>query len=484
MQSCTTLRYNRATLLSIREKLAGCGHDPMHPLSGPYDCSCGSFSLDTPSGVRLVVGNAPSTRINISERALSIWSLNVRSLVKHHQSLRDMIEKDSPDLIFITETWLQDADTAIINLAFPPNYTVFTLNRTSRGVGIAMAIKSCFPAEWKALDLPACESASFKVAFSHQFTLSGMLIYRPPGNDTVFKAALVVVVSSLASKCANFNIVGDLNIHLDLRSLAPINTFLADLEAMQLNQLVTSPTHTGGHILDPFFTTLERATASDPMVVGWTDHLLVKVSCFIADPQFKPVDRLILKRNWHKLKLEEFFKILEAQPLGILLNVEQGYEQFCNWILAALDSLIPMRWSKCHAKVPSPWYNDTLADLKRACRQAERAWRKSFDSTLKSLYFAQLKIYHRTICQTRAAYYAFEFQNNPNPSKLIFKVLKDLMGKRATSVEICTDSHCESLASFFVEKVQAIYRGFTSSVPDTEQTGVTATVHDTLSSLP
>ncbi|KAJ1105331.1 hypothetical protein NDU88_002739 [Pleurodeles waltl] len=77
------------------------------------------------------------------------------------------------------------------------------------------------------------------------------------------------------------------------------------------------------------------------------------------------------------------------------------------------------------------------------------------------------------VCQTRASFYAQQFQNSTNPSKLIFKVLKDLMAKRVIAGEICSDSHCEGLASFFHEKVQAIYRTFPTGSLMLEQVGRT-----------
>ncbi|KAJ1210604.1 hypothetical protein NDU88_005966 [Pleurodeles waltl] len=237
--------------------------------------------------------------------------------------------------------------------------------------------------------------------------------------------------------------------------------------------MITFPTHKGGHILDPFFTNLEGLRVLGSSQLVWTDHMLVKMACSLSDSPFVSQDRFVLKRHWNKLSLEDFYHQLEKAPLGPLTEVDCGYDSFCEWISGALDSLIPMCWSKCHRKEPSPWYDTSLASLKRVCRQAERLWRKSYDSDLKICYLAKIKIYHRAVCQTRASFYAQQFQNSTNPSKLIFKVLKDLMAKRVIAGEICSDSHCEGLASFFHEKVQAIYRTFPTGSLMLEQVGRT-----------
>ncbi|KAJ1176518.1 hypothetical protein NDU88_001796 [Pleurodeles waltl] len=248
--------------------------------------------------------------------------------------------------------------------------------------------------------------------------------------------------------------------------------------------MITFPTHKGGHILDPFFTNLEGLRVLGFSQLVWTDHMLVKMACSLSDSPFVSQDRFVLKRHWNKLSLEDFYHQLEKAPLGPLTEVDCGYDSFCEWISGALDSLIPMCWSKCHRKEPSPWYDTSLASLKRVCRQAERLWRKSYDSDLKICYLAKIKIYHRAVCQTRASFYAQQFQNSTNPSKLIFKVLKDLMAKRVIAGEICSDSHCEGLASFFHEKVQAIYRTFPTGSLMLEQVGRTLGEGECLSILP
>ncbi|KAJ1186154.1 hypothetical protein NDU88_002937 [Pleurodeles waltl] len=433
-------------------------------------------SASTFSGAPSLIRSLGPAVKRIGQRDLSIWSLNVRSVVKHYQEIYDLLADGSPDVLFLTETWLQDSDSSITNLAFPPEYAIFTLNRTTRGGGIAMVTKRCYPCQWKAAELLGCEGALFKIAFSHQFTFSGLLIYRPPGCDSVFRATLPEYISIEALGCANFNVVGDLNLHLDCPSLPTIRSFLADLEALQLSQMITFPTHKGGHILDPFFTNLEGLRVLGSSQLVWTDHMLVKMACSLSDSPFVSQDRFVLKRHWNKLSLEDFYHQLEKAPLGPLTEVDCGYDSFCEWISGALDSLIPMCWSKCHRKEPSPWYDTSLASLKRVCRQAERLWRKSYDSDLKICYLAKIKIYHRAVCQTRASFYAQQFQKSTNPSKLIFKVLKDLMAKRVIAGEICSDSHCEGLASFFHEKVQAIYRTFPTGSLMLEQVGRTLVV--------
>ncbi|KAJ1166683.1 hypothetical protein NDU88_007080 [Pleurodeles waltl] len=248
--------------------------------------------------------------------------------------------------------------------------------------------------------------------------------------------------------------------------------------------MITFPTHKGGHTLDPFFTNLEGLRVLGSSQLAWTDHMLVKMACSLSDSPFVSQERFVLKRHWNKLSLEDFYHQLEKAPLGPLTEVDCGYDSFCEWISGALDSLIPMCWSKCHRKEPSPWYDTSLASLKRVCRQAERLWRKSYDSDLKICYLAKIKIYHRAVCQTLASFYAQQFQNSTNPSKRIFKVLKDLMAKRVIAGELCSDSHCEGLASFFYEKVQAIYCTFPTGSLMLEQVGRTLGEGECLSILP
>ena len=75
-------------------------------------------------------------------------------------------------------------------------------------------------------------------------------VYRPPGSCSMaFLDEFMSFVAFLSSIKNQFIIVGDFNIHVDVHGGDGLK-FLMLIDALNLDQLVTAPTHLYGHTLD------------------------------------------------------------------------------------------------------------------------------------------------------------------------------------------------------------------------------------------
>lgn len=97
---------------------------------------------------------------------MKILYLNVRSLAKHYMESYDLIEDESPDVFFLTESWLTDVMVAEPGLALPQGFSILTVNRESRGGGIAVIFKSCHRCSFVKEDVAWCKCARFVISFS------------------------------------------------------------------------------------------------------------------------------------------------------------------------------------------------------------------------------------------------------------------------------------------------------------------------------
>lgn len=85
------------------------------------------------------------------------------------------------------------------------------------------------------------------------------------------------------------------------------------------------------------------------------------------------------------------------------------------------------------------------------------------------LYRDAIKAYHNLIRKARAEHFANKMKNSSNPSKTIFSLLKDMMKPPSDSESfISTNSQCEELAKFFIEKVEQIYDTFDPDIKDSD----------------
>lgn len=352
---------------------------------------------------------------------------------------------------------MTDATVAEPGLALPTGYSILTLNRETRGGGIAVIFKSCHRCLFVKEDVAGCECACFVISFSAHSSFTGLLVYRPPGPISAFKSAIIEAVSSLALTAANFSLIGDLNIHFDHPSDSEISSLVADFAACQLRQLVIGPTHTAGHLLDPVFSNLHSLLVKTPSPVCWSDHFLVSISLPLSESVSRVDPRATFRRCWHKLKLEDLHAILTSCPPIPDTDPEQAYKLLCDWILFALDTLIPAKWSKGRCSSSNPWYNDSLATLRRACKKLERVWRREYNLGAKKSYQDAIKQYHKAIHLARGAYLTNEIKSSKNPVKSIFKILNDFKTRKDPSTPVITSGQqCEDLATFFVQKVEAI----------------------------
>ena len=73
---------------------------------------------------------------------INLTLLNVRSVNNKTTLLSELIQEKQIDLFAITETWLQEGDTFVINELCPPGYNYLGLPRvTSRGVVLDLFLR-------------------------------------------------------------------------------------------------------------------------------------------------------------------------------------------------------------------------------------------------------------------------------------------------------------------------------------------------------
>lgn len=203
--------------------------------------------------------------------------INPRSLCKHAQHINDLILSDNLDCLFITETWLKSWCNPDIVCALPTDYLIHRQDRPEqRGGGLASIYRSSLKySVFEISDLRGAESIGFCFQLEDSFAFSGALVYRPPGPNNIFLESLGDIVSTLALKFANFTLLGDFKIHLDIQSDLGATQFRETMATLGLKQHILTPTHNAGHTLDGICSNLTTLTVKDPVSFTWSDHKLI-----------------------------------------------------------------------------------------------------------------------------------------------------------------------------------------------------------------
>jgi exonuclease III len=244
----------------------------------------------------------PSTKV---DKVIDFCLYNVRSVVNKSLAIRDFIIDNDLDLIALTETWLTDDSDHTIDQLTPEGYSIINVPREDKvGGGIALLYKSN-------LNIRSINSNTFNTFEKLECTVTlptGLytivIIYRPPCNQKngftllSFLDEFEHFLSQVVPLSNKLIITGDFNIPIGHDSPSSLE-FEHLLQSYNMKQLVTSPTHDAGNILDLIITNISQKNISAISLKnpGLSDHSAVLFQ--LAD--VKP-DVIKISRNFRNIK--------------------------------------------------------------------------------------------------------------------------------------------------------------------------------------
>ena len=211
--------------------------------------------------------------------------LNARSMRNKTSPIRDLVVEQDIDCLAITETWLRSDDADVINKVCPTGYDFYHVTRGSKGGGVALLFKKGLPFE---------RNSSIKRQFkSFEFTdlimqrsssaLRIVIVYRPPPSKnnkctvTMFFNEFPLLLENLATTAGPILLAGDFNFKVGNNQDRTATRFTRLLNAFNLKQNISSPTHNSGSILDLIITRADENIASQFIICypELSDHYMV-----------------------------------------------------------------------------------------------------------------------------------------------------------------------------------------------------------------
>ncbi len=241
-------------------------------------------------------------RETVFSRAPSRWELlNARSARKRKDTIREHLIDHNTDVMFLTETWLQEEETPTIKELTPLGYKCVGAARPkakrkankqnlTKGGGLAIIYKGDFKVRKCRVSVhyQSFEYLDAKVTTPYR-AIRTVVLYRPPSSATSgFLKDFSSLLADLGDVVGPLMIVGDFNVHIDDRNSPVTNSFVQLLDEHGLTQHVSTPTHKNGHILDLFITKNHMDTAPE---ISETDHLIADHSSVVATVHVGPPPR-------------------------------------------------------------------------------------------------------------------------------------------------------------------------------------------------
>ncbi|KAJ1134487.1 hypothetical protein NDU88_000938 [Pleurodeles waltl] len=391
--------------------------------------------------------------------------INTRSVHRHAIELWNLIDSTTPDIAFLTETWMNPSSTPDIAIAIPDGYKIIRKDRTNCiGGGIAIAHKSSIRISTHVDDsLPDAEHLHFAIHSDPKTTLRGTLMYRPPGPRTKFSEDIADFVSPHALPSTDYILLGDLNFHLENHTDNNTTALLDNLANQGLKQLVNTPTHHAGHTLDPIFASSKHISFSHTTELAWSDHSRVhfsfKKTTVHHHTQQPP------RRQWNRITTEQLTSTLSQNQPTSTTDPNEAANNLTSWISDCANLLAPLKTqanTNNHKK--NSWFTPDLKDSKKECRTLGNTWRFNQTEENMSALKNATRQHHQRLRAARKSAFQNRLDNNAHNSKELFGIVKELSNPDAENNSIPPSQDlCDSLAAFFHHKITDIYNSFTTT---------------------
>ena len=408
---------------------------------------------------------------------MALW--NVRSLTKKSFIVNDLISEYSLGCLFLTETWLNENGASVLIEASPPNFSfahsfrktiVMRKRRARRKKGGGTA--SVFSDELKCSNISLDEFPSFEyhaIRLNCQPLILAVTVYRPP-NSPNFLNEFAEFLSIIHPNYENCIISGDFNLHMDVETNQQARDFTDMLVAMDFTQHIKGPTHNRGHTLDLVITKGLSTNITSILEHPNSDH-----SCIFFTIQVKKAEKntgnFIKSRCITPSVVEEFKTMMCAgeESTNTMMSGNDMATAFSSKVKSALDRLAPLTQKKVRQKRKAPWITPEIKELKRSCRRAERAWRKTKLHVHSDILKEHLATYNGAVKEARTDHFSNLITTNSGNPKVLFSTIDTLLNpKPRIDDALFLPSRCLEFASFFRDKIADIRAGISQTVGSDE----------------
>ena len=389
----------------------------------------------------------------------SLFSLNCQSVKSKvtRGIITDLIAEHDIDIFALTETWLagNESDDYILSALTPPGYDIYNVPRGSGDAhgGIIVLFKKGITVVSKSNNRN-CHLKSFEscdIIFtcgSKFFTL--VTVYRPPPsrknklNVGLFFEEFSPFLQDCAISKGELVLVGDLNFHLDIKDDPDAITFLDLIDSCGLTQSVVGPTH-------------RSAIVACTLQIG-KPKLSRKQ---ITSRKYRSIDPLALQEDIAS-------STLITSPAT---NINDAVKQYNDTLSNLLDQHAPLSTKTVVPRVQQPWFSDSLYQLKRERRKAERKW-KSTGLTVDFDHFKEVRNnYNVALFSAKCSFYNSKIIECGNDFKTMFSIIGDILQKKKSSKLPDHDSPVDlanQFAHYFMSKIETIRTNMSSSATESD----------------
>ena len=360
---------------------------------------------------------------NGTDNTLKLALLNIRSLSGKTFLINEFIIRHNLDLMFLTETWLNEENSAVILIeSTPPNFNFISEPRVLRkGGGVAILYNESLQCKQMCSygHFDSFEYVATQLKSPCRATL--VTIYRPPKYDARFFDEFAKLLSIVCMDYDCVVLVGDFNIHVDNPTDVCAKEFLNVLDNFGLSQHVTDPTHNRGHILDLIISkglNISEVVVND---VALSDHYCVLFSMATPANPMRVKEEVIRKRYINDKTSALFTQGFTPLPTLPSASVDDLVNSFSSNVMTVIDSIAPIRTKVLSGRKKSVWRNfPPVKAQKSVGRQAECRWRKTKLQVHYDIYKESLHNFNQELMNAMQSHFSEVINRNSNNTRTFF----------------------------------------------------------------
>ena len=372
-------------------------------------------------------------------KGLNLFYTNARSIIKKRDELLAYVISEKPDIVSITESWLNISENHTVSEVSIPGYNLFlNCRENKKGGGVMLYIKDTINAtEISKENRSAYESVYVKIKINKKYLIIAA-IYRPPKtsleNDQLLYDEIETTVKTKTSIiCGDFNLP-----HINWRQYSSDNEgsrLLKLMKKLYLSQFVTEPT------LDN--NTLDIILASDPDLIDTcevgeilsnSDHKIIrcKINC-----EVEIKENALLVPNYKKgniLRLKAELQNINWQHIFRNNNVEQMCTRFTDILLQVESKWIPKVKKRVNGTKNPEWMTNDIKVIINRKRKAYEKFKRSKSDADSRHYIATKRHCEKEIRKAQRNHeISISQQSKTNPKKFYQyvrskKTVKDKIG--------------------------------------------------------
>lgn len=382
---------------------------------------------------------------------LSVICINMRSLVnslnfaKLEAFLANLYFK--PDIICITETWIQPSVSGAFNNLAGYNF-VSNCRKSSKGGGVGMYIKHSISytvvEKLTIMQDKIFESIFVNIEIFGKIITCGT-IYRPPLRDAPSNKQFLNYLKSCMLNISQSRyclLAGDINYNL----LDVDSTDVSDFTELMVENffvpVINKPTRickTSATVLDHIWTNIRSIPIKSGSIVSpLSDHLPVYMC---INFNLTRNENQMQFRSFSSDNIAKFNEVLSRTDTSQVLydmNPDTAFESLMSSYNHVFNKyFIPATYKKKNAK--HPWFDKELAELMHIKDKLYKKYICKRSYQVKAQYNRARNVYYHLLRKKKVEYYATFFKKHKNDLKETWKCVNGLLGK----VKQCA---CSSLA--------------------------------------